>query len=713
MLSEEQALWLHMAELVPQLRSNVLVVPQEYRSERWYLLHDNSNGRFMRINQSAYQIIARLNGRHTLTDVLFLCNKGHGDDPIESGDIIKLFSQLHEAEFLKQGLPVSTENLLVRHHNGLKKRRINPMSNPLAIKVPLYDPNLLLTRIVPPLGIFFSKFGVLLWVVIIVLAITVGLTNSLQLSADISAIALGPFTIICLAVLYPVIKLFHEFSHGVTIKFFGGEVHEVGINFLLFFPVPYVDGSASWAFRNKYKRALVGAAGVLTELFIAALALILWSLIEPGIAQDMALYCFTVASISTLVFNANPLLRFDGYYVLEDLVEIPNLSTRASRYYRYLLQRYLLSIESANSPVTAVGERNWFVFYGAIAPLYRLVVLFSIASYLMTQYLVVGVILACWAGSKQLLLPLYHGVKFLVCDPQMATKKSRALWVSVCASALVVGLLNMPLALTTQAQGVVWLGDDSRIVARVSGFVTPESSMYTGQVTKGQVLFQLTNDELSTEQHIFRSKLRELRTKLVSLQRHDRIKSQMVIDEITALQAQVLLNQQHVDKLTVRAKASGQFILTDTQLRKKGFVRQGELLGYIIHDKFAVVRVVIAQEKVGLLKTGTLTAQVMFAHAPGLVINGQVIRQLPSASRALPSVTLGMSGGGKIKQDQQDSSGLTAASDFFVIDVLLPEILDSELIMSRAYVRLNHGTESLGEQMLRHVQQLFLRQISS
>ena len=190
---------------------------------------------------------------------------------------------------------------------------------------------------------------------------------------------------------FPFVKALHELGHGFAVKRWGGEVHEMGIMFLVFMPVPYVDASAASAFQSKYQRMVVGSAGMLVEVFIAALAMFVWLNVEPGMIRAVAFNVMLIAGVSTVLFNGNPLLRFDGYYVLMDWLEIPNLGSRANQYIGYLIQRYPFGIRNAQSPVSARGERGWFVFYSIASFCYRMFIFATIIWFVAGEFFVVGV----------------------------------------------------------------------------------------------------------------------------------------------------------------------------------------------------------------------------------------------------------------------------------------------------------------------------------
>ena len=168
---------------------------------------------------------------------------------------------------------------------------------------------------------------------------------------------LAPGNLVLLYLGMVVIKTLHEFGHALFCRKFGGEVHVMGVMLMIFTPMPYVDATSSWSFRQRSKRVLVGAAGMIVELFVAALATFLWARTGPGTLHTLAYNMMFVASVSTLIFNINPLLRFDGYYILSDLLEIPNLNQRAIGQLRHLAESKLFGVKPSESP--AGTRRRW------------------------------------------------------------------------------------------------------------------------------------------------------------------------------------------------------------------------------------------------------------------------------------------------------------------------------------------------------------------
>ena len=246
----------------------------------------------------------------------------------------------------------------------------------------------------------------------------------------------------------------HELAHGYAIKKAGGEVHDIGIMFLGLIPVPYVDATSASGFRNKYERMLVGAAGILAEMFLASIALFVWLNVEDGAVHAIAYNVMLIGGVSTLLFNGNPLLRFDGYYVLQDALEIPNLGTRANRYIGYLIQRYLFSMRDAISPVDVAGERVWFVIYGLAAFAYRLFIMTVIILYISGRFFAVGIILALWAGVTMIGIPMVKHINFLFTNPRLRSNRGRSVGISGLIILLVaVVLFLLPVPDWTRVQG--------------------------------------------------------------------------------------------------------------------------------------------------------------------------------------------------------------------------------------------------------------------
>ena len=709
----KQSIWPYIATLRPQLRGHVQVYAQIYRGERWYVMHDQSSEQYMRFNERAYAILGRFDGTLTLEEILDHANETEHEFPLTQEDVIGLLGQLDAAEVLRGGLPLNAQDLFHQYKAQKRKKRQQKFLNPLSIKVPVFDPDTFLTSLAPVGRIVFSKVGLWVWLVTVLTALLLGLTHLGELGHEISAIEFSPEQLIAVWFIYPLIKAVHELGHGLALKAWGGEVHETGFNLLVFMPVPYVDATASWGFGNKWKRMVVGAAGILVELFLASLALFLWLAVEPGLVKTAALNVILIATLSTVLFNGNPLLKYDGYFVLEDWLEIPNLATRAKRYYYYLIQKYILKMPTAFNPVTAKGEEKWFLFYGFAAPVYRLFILLSIAIYLVDSFLMIGIALAVWAIMMQVIVPIVKGIHFLVFSEMLAPQRLRGMGLMALFVIGSILVMSVPVSVITYTEGVVWTKGGSQVTAGTSGFVKKVFHSSNENVKEDQPLLQLEDDALQAEYKVAKYRLKELRAESMSHERSSRVKAAMIRDDLDAAQAEYNELSKKLEKLTIMSGSSGTFIFSSASDLAGQYVQQGDVLGHIINPENMIIKAVIPQSRMGLLETYDTSVDFVLANALTHSYQSQIIRKTPQASTVLVSPVLGSAGGGKFTVDRSDKSGTKLLTPAFQIDLSLPKDLHLSHIGTRVYVRLNHGKLPIGEQIGLSFQQLFLRHFYS
>lgn len=713
MIDSQNPNWPLIATLKPQLRKHINIHPQEYRGERWYVLRDESNGRHLRFNASAYEFIGRMDGGITVEYALHQVISAQGDDALTVDEVIVILTQLFAIDVLRSGLPSDAKDFFERHQRERQMLRQNAMMNPLAIRIPLLDPNVFLNRGMHWIRPLFSKAGAFIWLMVTGFAAILALHNFPSLVAAVDQDILAPSNLVSMVIMFVVIKTVHEFSHAFAVKIWGGEIHEMGITILILAPVPYVDASAAWEFRDKKKRMLVGAMGVLTELFIAALALFLWLLVEPGWLQEAALNALLIASVSTVLFNANPLLRFDGYYVLQDFIEIPNLAARANRYYVYLIQRYLFGLESANSPVHADGERMWFSLYGLGAFFYRLFILVVIILFLAEEYLYIGVALGFWSFMMQVIIPLIRGVRFLSASPKLQGHRSRAGSVSALLLASFSAMvLFFPVTLQTQAEGIVWVRDQAQVYAGSEGFVSDILVTSGTSVEVGTPLVQMSSLPLKVNIIKLEAQQRALEIRSASEYRKDRIQADIIRQELIALNAELQLLRAQRSALLVRSNVAGRFVLPEAWKLKGRYFSQGEMMGYIINSDDLIITAVLPQGDIGLIRKQVETTEIRLAERLDETVTVELDRITPGGSTALISRALGAAGGGRIAVTGSDEAGLTAVEKVFQVDLRLPNHLSVSGVGERAYVRFNHGSEPLASQWLRSGRQLILSRLS-
>ncbi len=703
--------WYRVAALRPRLRRHAEIHRQSFRGEIWYVLQDHQTGRFHRLSPSANLILCLMDGRRTLQDIWERAARRNEDDPPTQDDTIRLISQLHGSDLLQGDLPPDLAELAERSESTARRTLMARVKNPLALRFALFDPDAVLDRLAPFYRPIFSLWGLAVWLAVVVAGLVVAALHWGELTGDVANQMLSAQNVALMLCLYPVIKALHETGHAVATKAWGGEVHEVGMMLLVLFPAPYVDASSSAAFPSKWQRMMVAAAGIFVELFLAGAAAIVWALAEPGLVRAAAFNVMVIGSISTLVFNGNPLLRFDGYYIFADLIEIPNLGSRANRYVFYLIERYALKIEGTKSPVTAAGERPWMLFYAVSAFVYRTTVSIAIASFIATQYFVFGVILALLALFGIVVTPVVKGVKFILSDPKLNGRRRLAMTVTGAAVLAVFAMLFViPLPYTTMAQGVVWVPDDTQIRTRTDGILTNLLVQPGRDAQAGEALAQLEDPSLDSRVAVLQAQLTELRLRHDAARLGDRVQAQILQEQIASTQEILRVYSERQTGLTVRTEHAGRLIVPGAVDLPGRYLRRGERIGYVLTADDPVVRVVVPQTDVDLIRNRTRAVAARLAERPEEVRVGAIRREVPGAQQEIPSLALATQGGGTIAVDASNPQKPIALQSIFVFDVQLAGGLPFNVLGERVYVRFDHGAEPVAWRGLRSLRQVFLSQ---
>ncbi len=708
----ENPLWYRVSALRPVLAVHVKIQPQRFRQQTWYVLQNQVSGRYFRFSPAAYHLIGLMDGSRSVQQIWDSANDAFGDNAPTQDETIDLLARLHTADALQSNMTPDMEALFERRVQQQHKKRMRPLKNPLAIRIPLLDPDRLLERLVPLAGRLFGPLSIVIWIVMITVAVAFAAAYWEPLTGGIADRVLSPQNLFLLWLLYPLVKALHELGHGLATKVWGGEVHEMGIILIALLPVPYVDASSATGFPEKRRRIVVGAAGIMVELFLAALALLLWLNVEPGVVSALAYNVMLIGAVSTLFINGNPLLRFDGYYVFSDAIDIPNLATRSKNYLGYLVQYYLLGLRDSKSPVMAPGERFWFICYGVASYLYRVVILVTIILFVAEKYLAVGVILAVWATTTLFVIPIFKQVAFVFVHPRVQRQRFRAVSVTALLVFGVAGLLlAVPFPLTTTAEGIIAPHEQSEVRAAGDGVIQRLIATPGQLVKQGQPLIETEDVFLEAEVRLLSARLRGLKARYDALRgAHQQLRADLLKEEIAVVQADSDSATRQLESLVLHSPADGVFIVEQPDSLPGFFLRQGDRVGYVMDIDHPTVRVAIPQADIGLVRRQTRGVQVRLAERLDAVVAAKIIRQVPAASNRLPSPALGPQGGGPFPVDPGDIHGVTTLEGIFEVRLQLPMAVDK--LGGRVYVLFDHGREPLAWQWYRRFRQLFLRRFN-
>jgi putative peptide zinc metalloprotease protein len=700
--------WYRVAALKPRLRSHARLHRHRYRGEVWYVLQDPASGRAHRFSPAARLVIAAMDGKRSVENLWEIANKHLGENAPTQDEIITLLGQLHAADLLQSDVTPDVAELFERGERQEKARRRRSYANPMAVRIPLWDPDALLNRINAFIRPLWSRWGALLWLAVVSPAVILIPPHWTELTNNFSDRVLAVDNLLLLWLVFPVIKAFHEMGHATATKAGGGEVHDIGMILLVLLPVPYVEASAATAFKSKYARALVGAAGMLVETFIAAIAFYVWLLIEPGIVRASLFNVMLIAGVSTLVFNGNPLLRYDAYYILADLIEIPNLAQRSLRHCGYLIERYVLGMREAEEPQGSRSEKAWFVFYGVASFIYRALVTITIALFIAGEFFIIGVLLAIWGLIAMTVVPLLRWLRQLAASPRMRKYRERASWIAAGAAALVLLLFVVPMPFRSEAEGVIWLSEQSMVRAGGNGFVDGFLVPRGARVSRGDALVKCYDPQLDAQIRLGEAKVAELEAEYASQFVTDRAKASIARDRLQSEQATLDRARERAAALVVRAGTDGVFMAPEAPDMPGRYFKKGELLGYVVDKSPPLARVVVPQDAVDVVRLQTHGVKARLVYRPDFVAEGRVVRYVPAGNEYLPSRALSTEGGGQIATDPRDTKGAKALERMFQVDVELLGGLSVDRFGERVYVRFDHKMEPLALQWYRVIRRLFL-----
>lgn len=714
--------WYRVASLVPRLRKHVQLHRHEYRGQTWYVLQDHSSGRFHRFSTAAYHLIGLMDGQHDMDQIWKHASQSLAEDSLTQASAIQLLAQLYKADALITDVSPDTQELFRRQNTSQRRLKLQKWKSPLSIRVPLIDPDRFIVATLPLVRKLFSVWGLLFWLLVVGSSIVTALTHWPELTENLVDRVLAGQNILILLLTFPLVKLVHEFGHAYAARVQGGEIHEMGIMFLILMPIPYVDATSSTAFASRWQRALVGSAGMLAELFVASVALHIWLNVEPGFISAVMYNTMIIAGVSTLLFNANPLIRFDGYYILVDLIEIPNLGTRSTRYLGYLIQKYLFRIEGVKSPANAPGESVWFLAYGVASFIYRLFLITFIVFLLADQYFVIGIILAIWAVVMMAIMPVYKQVKFLVTNKKLNGKRTRAIAISMAFVGLLAGFAFVPVQLATIVEGVVWADQDTRVRMDSQGFVE-QVLVNSGQsVVTGQVIIVTKNYEMEANLKRLLAQLAQLRAQYDAVssgerRQRDRIQVDLAREQIVATEARLEKVKNQIEKLHIKSPVDGTFVAFSKNSLLGRFLQRGEVLGFIARSNRATVRVLVPQNRIHLVRQRTESVTVRAADNIAQELSARVSREVPHASQDLPSAALSFEGGGEIAtnptQQGIENGKLSAFQRWFQLDIEIDRAEDEIGLGERVYARFMHGDERIGVQIYRRIRQVFLSKFNA
>lgn len=678
--------WYRVANQKICLRPVVKVHRQNFRGQRWFVLENPFSNQYFRLRPAAYEFVARLRPDCTVEEVWQQCLERFPDAAPSQESVIQLLSQLYFANLLQYDLAADSAQLFERYKQRRQRETGFRFLNIMFMRFPLLDPDRFLVRTLPFVGKLISLFGALLWFLVVGYGLSIAASNWSELWAQGEGL-LATDNLLPLYLGMVLVKAFHEFGHAFFCRRFGGEVHVMGVMLMIFTPMPYVDATSAWRFRERWQRMLVGGAGMIVELFIAAIAVFFWAHTGPGLVHSLAYNIMFVASVSTLVFNLNPLMRFDGYYMLSDWLEIPNLNQRAMLHLRHLAERNLFGVKNSESPAETRREASWLTFFGVASGIYRVFVFAGILLMVADRFLIIGIVMAIACAISWIVVPVVRFVKYLSSSPRLDRVRPRALAVSGALALVILILLTIvPFPHSFRAPGVVVASQRVIVVNQTAGQISQVLANSGAWVATGKPLLKLRNPELEQALAATQARLEQANARLLQAMKEDSADIAPLTKLRDSIVEQLAKLNADAANLTVRAPFPGLWVAPEIQTRRGSWLERGSQIGLLVNSNAYQFIATVSEEDVNPLFASPIhRADVRLHGNAGTALTVKDWKVVPGGQQTLPSAALGWAAGGEIPvASANDNSGSKTVEPFFEVRGDLTEGKDVVLLDGRS-----------------------------
>jgi putative peptide zinc metalloprotease protein len=640
-----------------RMRPDLRAKQQRYQGRIYWVVKDPVGLQYYRFEEEEFAILQMLDGASSLDEISDRFEREYPGQVIQIEELQQFIGMLHKSNLIITDAAGQGTQLKKRRDEKIVQQRWANLSNILSIRFKGIDPERLLNFLIPLVRWFFSVSAMMVCCLFALSALTLVLVQFDTFHSRLPSFHtfFAAKNWIYLGATLAVTKVIHEFGHGLSCKHFGGECHEMGVMLLVMTPCLYCNVSDSWMLPNRWHRAAIGAAGMYVELVMASIATYVWWFTQPGPVNYVALNVMFVCSVSTLMFNANPLLRYDGYYILSDVLEIPNLRQKASTILNRKLGYWCLGLEEPDDPFLPKRKQLLFALFTVASAVYRWVVVLSILYFLNRVFepyglKAIGQLIAIGACYGLVVQPLVSAYKFFSVPGRLGKVERTRMWSTIgLLAALIAAVLFVPLPshvfcnLEVQARDAAW------VYVEVAGTLESVLVKPGDHVEQGQTLAQLASPDidvkiadLTGQRETYKAQLASLETlSFKESQTADRIAP--VKEQLASVEKQLVDRKLDKEKLTLVAPIAGTvlpppLVPEQTQAEAQlptwsGSPLEKENLGatMMVVTKFCQIgdpqrleaRLVIDQGDIELIQSGQ-RVDVMLAQNAGVVYVSQI-----------------------------------------------------------------------------------------
>lgn len=631
------------------LRSDLRTTRQVHQNAPVYVLHDPVSFRTHRLSVFQYRTLASLDPNKELGDnFVAACSKGDFEQDEEDlyYELVMSFSRLGLVV-----LPMASGAKLFEQHQKMKTmKRRGKMLGALFMQIPLVRPDQFLTRHISKISWVFTKSFLMIWLLGMAAAGFIVVSRFDDLVEPFNGI-LATKNLPFLWVAFVGLKIWHELGHGFACKVFGGYVPEMGTILIAGTPAAYVDATSAWSFPERYKRLVVMCAGMFFESLIFIPGVFVWAFSNNPMLSSCAYQLVVMASLVTVLFNANPLMKFDGYFILSELIGIQNLRPRADAQIKSLLTRATLGIRKQQQEAT-LFTKFMLVTYGIAATLYKFTLVISIAVMVAFKFPMVGLALAAFHVLTTVGGGVVKMLNYLLKNPETEPVRGRARLVAgVVLIGLPIAAFILPVPFGVVTQGLIGAEHEHYVNVESPGEFA-DAMVTSGQdVESNAALVRLTNHRLEEQLTLAQTRLADAKFRYQVLKDVDLNQSAQQKPAVVELEQEVKELVRRVQMLTVQSPESGKVVRMINETERGRFLTPGTPLAIVV-DGRPVLRTWLNEDQMGSIQKQVGT-EVSF-RIPGrsmATYSGKIISVEPAAERTFDKLALTYIAGGEILVD--------------------------------------------------------------
>lgn len=719
-------------------RPDLSAKKQHYLGKSYWVVKEPVGLNYYRFQEEEYAILQKLDGTISLDELKDWFEAEFPPQKITLEELQQFIGMLHRSGLVIASVPGQGTQLRKRRDERRRKEIMGAASNVLCIRFKGIDPERILNWLYPKVWWLFTA-------TVLVLSMAFGLSALLLVTVNFDTFYaklpsfyqfFNPYNALWLAVVLGLTKVVHEFGHGLMCKHYGGECHEMGVMILVLTPCLYCNVSDSWMLPNKWHRAAIGAAGMYVEVIIAAAATYIWWFTHPGLLNMLCLNIIFVSSVSTIMFNANPLLRYDGYYILADVVEIPNLRQKASSILNRKMALWFLGIEPPEDPFLPQRNQIFFAIYSVASVLYRWFVVISILWFMSKVFepyglAVIGYGIIAMSLFGMVVMPLVKLYKYFAMPGRMQKVKKLRMYTTLAVVVLIVGaVVYIPLPHNVMSTLEIRARDADRVYVDVPGGLK-EILVKPGQlVEKGQVLARLQSIDVAMEIARLEGEQNQYKVQLKNLRRGrlqntgEGLEISQIEESLQAVEDQLQQKKLDQERLSLLAPIAGTVLPPPWREKKPG--PEGQLsswsgtplqernLGAPLDegDVFCLVGnpnkmeaiLYIDQGDIDFVKKGQ-DVEIKLDELPFEIYEGTIQEIAPSESKFVPKQITTKSGG-ELATTTDESGVEKPMSTSYQARVLIDDPDDLMRLGLRGRAKIHTAKQTLGQRIWRGLNQL-------